>query len=254
MVAEKAQVLPVLHLVQELRHVVDEAHVQHPVRLVQDGGAGAVDAHRAALHVVLEAAGGGHHNLGTLLERVDLPADGLSAVEADHADAGLELGKVPHFRGDLHSQLPGGGQDHRLDPVGVDVDMLDDGDAEGEGLAGARGGLGGHVLPVQHGRDAPGLDGGGYLVVLFFQRAHDLRREAQRVEAHALCNFHNFVLAFSVLQLTNSVYHRKYPHASPSPAFSGKFIVFLRFAVPDFFVDFHVAPFRTRFGRYTPNV
>ena len=38
-----------------------------------------------------------------------LLSDGLAAVEADHADAGLELGKIPHFGGDLHGQFPGGG-------------------------------------------------------------------------------------------------------------------------------------------------
>ena len=156
---EKAQVLSVLHLVQKLGDIVDEAHVQHPVRLIQDGGADLVDAHRAPLEVVPQAAGGGDDDLGPLFQRVDLLADGLAAVEADHADARLELGQLPHLGSDLEGQLPGGGQNDGLDLIAVRIHVLDDGDAEGEGLAGAGGGLGRHVLPIHHGGDAPRLDG-----------------------------------------------------------------------------------------------
>ena len=176
---------------------MDEAHVQHPVRLIQDGGADLVDAHRAPLHVVPQAAGGCHHDLGPLFQRVDLLADGLSTIEADHAHAGLELGQLPHLGGDLHGQLPGGGQDHGLDLVGVCIGMFNDGDAEGEGLARTGRGLGGDVLPIHHRGDASGLDGRGQLIPLLFQCAHEIRGQPQRVKAHALCDFHNYFLVLT---------------------------------------------------------
>ena len=172
---------------------MDEAHVQHPVRLVQHRRLHPVDAHRSALHVVPQPAGGGHHDLGPLFQRVDLPADGLAAVEADNADTGLKLGQIPHFRRDLQRQLPCGGQDDRLELVRFRVDMFNDRDAEGEGLSGARGGLGGDILPLQHGRDAPGLDGGGLRIAFFVQRPQHSRGQPQRVKARALCDFHSYV-------------------------------------------------------------
>ena len=170
---------------------MDEAHVQHPVRLVQHGGLDVVDAHGAAFEVVSQPPGGGDDDLGALFQGVNLLANGLSAVEAHQPDAGLELGQVPHLGCDLHSQLPGRGQDDGLNLVAVRVGMLNDGDAESEGLSGTGGGFGGHVLPIQHRGDAPRLNGGGYFIILFFQRPHDFLRQPQAVETDALCDFHN---------------------------------------------------------------
>ena len=187
---EEPQVLPLVHLVQQAGHIVDEAHVQHPVRLVQHYGLGSVHPDGAALHVVAEAAGGGHHDLGVLLQGVDLPADGGAAVKAHRPHAGLEGRQVPDLVRDLDGQLPGGGQDHRLDALVLRVHVLHNGDAVGKGLAGAGGGLGDHVLPVHHGRDAARLDRGGHLDVAFFNGAHDLRRQVQAVEPDAFRIFH----------------------------------------------------------------
>ena len=173
---------------------MDEAHVQHPVRLVQHHGPGAVHPDGAALHVVAEPAGGGNHDLGPLFQRVDLLPDGLPAVKADAADAGAEGGDVPELVGDLNGQLPGGGQDDRLDGVVLRVYVLNDGDAVGKGFAGAGGGLGDDVLPGHHGRDAARLDGGGDLQLPPLDGPHDLRGQAQAVEPDAFCIFHKYFL------------------------------------------------------------
>ena len=61
---KEAQVPPLGHQVQDAGHVPDEAHVQHPVGLVQHHRLHLVQADGAALHVVHQAAGGGHHDLG----------------------------------------------------------------------------------------------------------------------------------------------------------------------------------------------
>ena len=57
--------------------------------------------------------------------------------------------------------------------------MLEHGDAEGEGLAGAGGGLGDDVLPRQKAGDGPGLDGGGEGEALLPEGAQDALGEAQ---------------------------------------------------------------------------
>ena len=196
---EEAQVFPALHLVEKTGHVVDETHIQHPVGLVQHHSLHLVQADRAALEVVAEAAGGGDDDLGLFLQGFNLLANGLAAVEADHPQPLFELGDLPHLRGDLEGQLPGGGQDHRLYGVAVGVDVLYNGDAEGKCLAGAGGGLGGEILPRHHGGDTSCLDGGGNLIALFFQCTHDLRGEPQGIKAHALRYFHGQNSSLSIL-------------------------------------------------------
>ena len=154
---------------------MDEAHVQHPVRLVQHHGLGGIHPDGAALHVVAEAAGGSHHDLGPLFQRIDLPANGLAAVQADAADAGLVPRQVPDLIGDLDGQFPGRGQDDGLHGFVLRVHVLHDGDAVGKGLARAGGGLGDHVLPVHHGRDAACLHRRGDLDLPLSNGPHDLR-------------------------------------------------------------------------------
>ena len=154
---------------------MDEAHVQHPVSLVQHHGLGRVHPDGAALHVVAEAAGGGHHDLRPLFQGIDLPADGLAAVQADAADAGLVTGQVPDLIGDLDGQFPGRGQDDGLHGLVLRVDVLHDGDAVGKGLARAGGSLGDHILPVHHGRNAARLYRRGDLDLPLGDGPHDLR-------------------------------------------------------------------------------
>ena len=77
---EHAQILAVRDLVQDPRHVVDEAHVQHAVCLVQHHGLYLLHRDGTALHVVGQAARGGHHDLGLPFEGIDLLADGLAAI------------------------------------------------------------------------------------------------------------------------------------------------------------------------------
>ena len=104
--------------------------------------------------------------------------NGGAAVEAHHPHALLKGAQVPQLVLDLDGQLPGGGQDHRGDIVALRVGVLHHGNAEGEGLARARGGLGDHVLPLHKGRDGPHLDGGGGDVALLVDGRHEGGGEA----------------------------------------------------------------------------
>ena len=204
-------------LVQNAGHIVDKAHVQHPVRLVQHHGLHLTQSHGAALHVVGQAARRGHHDLGPPLQDVDLLGNGLSAVEAHQADPLMAHGDLAHFVGDLHGQLPGGGQNHRLHVLTVRVDALDDGDAEGHGLAGAGGGLGDDVLSRQHGGDAPGLNGGADLVSFVPYGAHGGLGQAKAVKGRALCKFHSSFLFFLYNQPCYIItYLSICPHTAPA--------------------------------------
>ena len=84
-----------------------------------------------------------------------------AAVQAHCPDAGFLGVEDPQLIGDLDGKLPGGGQNHRLNALVLRVDMLHNGDAVGKGLACTGGGLGDHVPPFQHGRDAACLHRGG---------------------------------------------------------------------------------------------
>mgnify|MGYP000319035922 CR=1 FL=1 len=158
---------------QDLFHVVDKAHVQHPVGLVQHHRLHLVQPDGAPLHMVHQAPWGGHHDLGGLFQLEDLFVDGLPAVETHGAHPLLERAQVPQLVPDLDGQLPGGGQHQAgdLGPLGIGV--LDHRDAEGKGLARAGGGLGNDILPLHEIGDRPRLDGGGLDIALLFNGPHD---------------------------------------------------------------------------------
>ena len=197
---EHPQILPVGDLVQYPPHIVDKAHIQHPVRLIQHHGGHLVQHHRPPLHVVGEPPRRGHHDLGPPLQGVDLLADRLTSVQAHQPHPLVAHRHLPHLLGDLHGQLTGGGQDHRLHRLALRVDALDDGDAEGHGLTGAGRGLGDHVLPRQHGGDAPGLYGGAHFISFVVYGTHGRLRQPEALEGCALCNVHSVVLVFVYFQ------------------------------------------------------
>lgn len=64
---------------------------------------------------------------------------------------------------DLLSELTGGGQDEGLGLLQLAVDLLEDADGEGGGLAGTRLGLGDHITITGDGDDGTLLDGRGVL-------------------------------------------------------------------------------------------
>ena len=143
-------------------HVRQEAEVEHLVGLVEHE-----DPQRAKLQVALaqmveEAARGADHDLGALGQRDDLRAQRAAAHDRHRPDAGVAAGGVD-VAGDLQAELPGGDDHQRLHLGLLGVDLLDDRDAEGEGLAGAGARLADQVDPGEGQRQAEGLDGEGVL-------------------------------------------------------------------------------------------
>ena len=119
--------------------------------------------------VVHQAAGGGDYDLAARFQLALLLVQPGAAVYADDLDVRQELRQVLQVLGDLLGQLAGGAQDDSLGLQAGGVHLGQDGDAERHGFAGAGGGLGNHIVAVQHQRDGLLLDLG------HFGKAHGLR-------------------------------------------------------------------------------
>ena len=111
---EKQGLLPAGQPFEDLFHVVDKAHVQHPVCLVQHKNFQPGQVQQLLLIQVCQTARRGHQNIGALLNGFNLRI--LShAAENDHTLQG-QIGPVG-FKAllVLNGKLPGGGQDQRPD-------------------------------------------------------------------------------------------------------------------------------------------
>ena len=145
--------------VEQAPHLGEEAHVGHAVGLVDDDDVDVVEAERAALEEVLEAAGGGDDDLDALAERLHLALHAGAAVDGEHLGLGApaqghEL--LLHLRG----ELTGGHEHEALGPAGRGLlDAGEQREAEGDGLAGAGGRLAADVAAGEGVGERGGLDG-----------------------------------------------------------------------------------------------
>ena len=99
-------------VLQDRLDVLGEAHVEHLVRLVQHHRAQRAQPQRAPGDVVQRPARRRHHHVHPVVERAQLPADRLPAVDRQHPGAQVLAVAVERL-GDLHGQLPGGHQHQR---------------------------------------------------------------------------------------------------------------------------------------------
>ena len=170
----KQQRLPLLRQPgDDLAHVVDKAHIQHPVRLVQDKNLHAAQIDMPLAAQVVEAARRGGQHVHALLQGLHLGP--LShAAEDDRVADGEVFAVQVEILLDLQGQLPCGRQDQGADGAlccraavlfQLAIQILQDGNGEGRRLAGARLGAANQVAARQHRRDGGGLDGGGFCIV-----------------------------------------------------------------------------------------
>ena len=68
--------------------IIDEAHAQHFIGLVQHQGAKTGEIEGALTHVVHHPAGGAHHDLNAAFELMDLVAEISAAVDRQGAHTG----------------------------------------------------------------------------------------------------------------------------------------------------------------------
>ncbi len=164
--------------------VDDEAHVEHPVGLVEDDGVDAVEEQLAASDEVEHAARRADHDLRAALEGVDLAVHARAAVDGDGAHA-TEAADPRDLVLHLDAELAGRGQDQRLDVGARRLDLLDDRDAEGGGLAGPGLRLADEVLATPQRRDGAILDLGGRHEAHRLDGAGDRGRDLDLAEAVA---------------------------------------------------------------------
>ena len=173
--------------VQQGLDVLDEAHVEHLVGLVEHDGLERVEAQRTPVHQVDGPAGGGHHDVDAVLQRLPLRADRRPAVDGD--DAGPQPGAVAGDRlGHLQRELAGRREDQaerRVAAAAVRAQLgqpLQHGQREGGRLAGAGGGLTEQVTALHQRRDGLGLDRAGFGVAELVHHGQQLRPERKVVE------------------------------------------------------------------------
>ena len=147
-------------------HIVDEPHVQHAVRLVQDKGLHIVQAYVPLVHQVHEPSGAGHHNVRPPVQGLHL---GVLVYAAEkHAGEQGQLLAIGHkVVLNLLGQLPGGGENQRADGPGragphrAAGKVLQNGQGKGRGFARARLGTAQHILTGKHQGNGGRLDGRG---------------------------------------------------------------------------------------------
>jgi hypothetical protein len=133
---------------KELEDVVDllsETTGQHLVGLVEDELLHAVGLEDATLDHVVDTAGGTDNDLGTVLEGLHVVADAGAA----NAGVALDLHEVADGDNDLLDllgKLTGGSKDQGLAGLDAGVDLLEDRDGEGGGLAGTGLGLSDNIV------------------------------------------------------------------------------------------------------------
>ena len=163
---------------------LEEAHVEHPVGLVEDEHPQPGEVDGPALQVIQDAARRADDDVGSHLQRRRLRADRHAAAQGHDPEVRNEARQAPHLGAHLVRQLAGRAEHQRLHPVALHVDAGQQAEPEGHGLAAAGAGLGDHVpageqpgqgvlLHGRHALEAQHLDGAG-------ERRRELERGERR--------------------------------------------------------------------------
>ena len=139
--------------------------------------------------MVGQAAGRGHDDVRMLLQAANLRLHTLPAIQDGDADILIIGEQAAQLVCDLDGQFARGREDQTLQIVAGGVDVLNHGDAEGKGLAGAGRRLGNHVLPCEQRGNGFLLHARGQADALFLQRLQDLFADAQLLKCFDC--FHN---------------------------------------------------------------
>ena len=174
-------------LCNDLFHVMDKAHVQHPVGLVQHKNFQCGQVDKALPDQIVQPSRAGDEDVHALFQRFHLRS--LPHAAKDDGAAQFQVLAVG-FKAfaDLQGQLPGGGQDQRTDSAlaagRIGGEPVQHGQRKSRRLAGA--GLGAaHQIPAcQHRRDGRCLNGRGGLVARFLHSAQQRGGQIQFFKCH----------------------------------------------------------------------
>ena len=172
--------------------VGQEAHVQHPVGLVEDEDLDLAEVRDLLADEVQQPARCRDEDLDPAAQRLDLRVHRHAAVDDGRAQRhGPAIGVDALV--DLHGEFAGRDEDQRADRmagrregrVGVRAQPVEDGEGEGRGLAGPGLGGGEDIASREDEGDGGGLDRGGGGVALFRDGPQQIGRQAERVEGQA---------------------------------------------------------------------
>lgn len=130
---------------------------KHLVGLIQDEHLHAISLKETALNHVMDTAGGADNDLGAILQSLHIITNAGSA----NAGVALDVHEVANSNDDLLDLLrkfTGGSEDERLARLEAGVDLLEDRDREGGGLASTRLGLGDNIVTWKQARSATKLE------------------------------------------------------------------------------------------------
>ena len=162
-------------MAHDLLDILDEAHVEHFVRLVQHEEADGGEIERAAPDVVEHAAGSADHHVGPLGQAPQLFADRGAAVDGRYGEF-LFVVVGDQLLGDLQGQFARGHQHDGLYAACAARELLQNRQSVGGRFAGSGLGLGDDVMVAcEQERDGELLDGGGALEPLGFDGCEHLR-------------------------------------------------------------------------------
>ena len=146
---------------QDFLDVADEAHVEHPVGLIENQDLNPIEPQGLLLVEVHQPARGGHEDVGPPLQTADL---GVHLDPAKHhVTAQVEVAAIgPHALTHLGRQLTGGGEHQRAHDAsaggGAVAQPLQHRQGEACGFAGAGLGRSHHIVTGQHRWYALALD------------------------------------------------------------------------------------------------
>ena len=165
----------------DLLDVRDEAHVEHPVGLVDDQRLDAHQQHLAAVELVHQAARRRDQHVDAALQQRFLVLEADAADQQRHRQfevLAILLEVLGNLRGKLARRAEDQAARHaRPGPAGGEA--LDHRQHEGSGLAGAGLGNAGHVAAHQDVRNGFALDGGGSRIAGFKNGFEDVFGEAE---------------------------------------------------------------------------
>ena len=166
---------------------MDEAHVEHAVGFVEHQHLDLVEAQRALIHQIEQAAGRGHQHFDAVRERAHLPVDRHAA----DGERDGERADVPAIGAEAVGDLAGQfarRREHQhaagflLGPQALGVQVIEDRQREGRGLAGSGLRDADDVAALQGEGNGLGLDRSGSDVFLFGEGAKDRLCEAEVVK------------------------------------------------------------------------
>jgi hypothetical protein len=166
---------------------MDEAHVEHPVGLIENEVADRAQIERALAGKVEQPSGRGDEQIAAIAQGIDLRIDAHAAE--DDAGADFQVPSIlPGALRHLGGQLPRGGENERARGAGGRAlrERLQNREDERGSLAGAGLRPGEHVTAGDYGGNRPHLDGSRRLVALLGDRARQLGREPEIRKRHVL--------------------------------------------------------------------